>query len=223
MERSGLRTPDSLPALHGRLSNDKGHKNEHGQKELQESPLASFADHFRGNLAKVRDCLGYLQCLEQGYNLQRVVFSETVIMYLAAMCVEDGADNYTVQNLLRRQQKKELIKPITVVLSRAVCRDCDGKELTVRDCIRTLRNKYICHFDNFEDYDIYGNESVGEGKWNLEDRRAMFSLLFNGGHVDDLIAAIAAAVESAEERGLGEIVDGALRMAEDRAVLHEVK
>lgn len=209
------KSSESLPVLHGRFGKEKVCKNEQHIVELQESPLASFAQHFWRNAVKVRDCLNFLRRLEQTYSLQHDVFSETIIMYLAAMCADDDADNYTVQNFLKRQKKKELIKPISEILSRVVCRDCDGRELTVRDCIRTLRNKYICHFDNFEDYDIYGNEGIGEGKWTLDDRDMMFRLLFNdGGHINDLVVAVCNAVGRADQMGLQELCDGATKAPE---------
>lgn len=215
METIQSKPLELLPVLHGRFGKVKDCKNEQHQVEIQESPLASFAEHFRRNAAKVRDCMSFLRRLEQTYSLQRVVFSETIIMNLVAMCVDDDADNYTVQNFLKRQKKKELTKPISEILNRVVCQDCDGKELTVRDCMRTLRNKFICHFDNFEDYDIYGNEGVGDGKWTLDDRDMMFRLLFDDGdHINDLVVAVCNAVEQSDQKGIQELCEGAIQTAE---------
>ena len=224
METTQSKSSGSLPVLHGRFGKIECRKNEQRQVELQESPLAPFAEHFRRNAAKVHACLSFLRHLEQTYSLQHLVFSEVIVMHLAAMCADDIADNYTVQNFLKRQKKRKLIKPISEILSRVVCRDCDGRELTVRDCIKILRNKYICHFENFEDYDIYGNEGIGDGKWTLEDRDMMFRLLFDsGGHIYDLEAAVFNAVGRADQMGMQELYEGATRVAEKRAALRTKK
>ena len=63
-----------------------------------------------------------------------------------------------------------------------------------------MRNKFICHFDNFEDYDLTGKEGVGEGKWTLGDREVLFKLLITDTYnVDDLVAAISAVLERADQ------------------------
>ena len=108
-------------------------------------------------------------------SLDREVYAETVISQIAAICIENPKhdDNYTLQNCLRRLKKSDLVIPVEDVLGRILCVDCDGTKISVRDCIKTLRNKFVCHYDNFDDYDVSGNESTGDGKWTLSEGMAL--------------------------------------------------
>ena len=205
-----------LPQLHGRWGkcNLKGPPNNEG---LQETPFAPFERHFLKNFTQVQRCLAHLRNLIHTHELEYIVFAEIIIIKLAAMCVENPnhADNYTVQALLTRQKREYLVKPIQELLGRNICRDCDGKVLTFGMCLKVLRDKFLCHFDNFEDYDIFGNEGIGDGKWTLTDRDALLRLLFvDGKHIDDLVTTISGVLNDIVQEGSREIIEGALRMAE---------
>ncbi|MBO7684671.1 MAG: hypothetical protein J6T51_08110 [Kiritimatiellae bacterium] len=217
----------NIPVLHGRWAEPKNCKGGKTpvQIELQESPFAEFASHFRMNFTSVCSRLAYLHRLENDYRLQSLALMEVIITQIAAMCVEHErhSDNYTIQVLLKRQKKKELLESISAVLSRVICRDCDGKELNVGMGIKALRNKFICHFDNFEDYDISGKENVGDGKWTISDRNILMRLLFvEGGHINDLVSAISFALHTADQVGEREIVEGAVHSAEMHCGLCDV-
>ena len=160
-----------------------------------------------------------MNSLTRTYRLQYFAIAEAIVTQIAAMCVErpKPPDNYTIQVLLKRQKKDHLIERVKKILGQALCVDCDGHEMTMAMCIKVLRNKFICHYDNFEDYDIAGNEGVGEGKWTSEDRDTLFHVLFSAGSgpIFVLIEEISKTLDVASELGAREIVDEVKRHALD--------
>lgn len=190
-----------FPRLHGRWKFNKPQE-VRWQELPQEVSFGSFPTHFLMNFADIRKRLAYLRGMPDTSNLLYRVLAESIVTQIAAMCVENPRhkENYTIQGLLKRQKRFALERQINEVLDRILCLDCDGNELTVGMCIKALRNKFICHFDNFEDYDLTGKEGVGDGKWTLGDREALFKLLITDAHnVDDLVATISAVLESSDQ------------------------
>ena len=207
----------NLPRLHGRWKADKHDKpEENGSPEV---PFAEFAQHFWGNLNSVRERLAFLNSLNRTYRLQYLAIAEAIVTQIAAMCVEGPThpNNYTIQALLKRQKKDHLIERIKKILDQVLCADCDGQKMTMAMCIKVLRNKFICHYDNFENYDIAGNEGVGEGKWTPEDREALFHVLFScgSGPIPVLVDEVSKTLDIAAQLGAMEIVDGVERHALD--------
>ena len=190
-----------LLRLHGRWECNKPQE-VRWQELPQEVSFGSFPTHFLMNFVGIRERLAYLRGMPDTNNLLYRVLAESIVTQIAAMCVENPRhkENYTIQGLLKRQKRVALERQINEVLDRVLCLDCDGKKLTVEMCVKILRNKFICHFDNFEDYDLTGKEGVGEGKWTLGDREVLFKLLITDTYnVDDLVAAISAVLERADQ------------------------
>ena len=189
-----------LLRLHGRWKQEKPQEPKWPESQ-QEVSFGSFATHFKKNFAIASERLSYLHGVSNTYNLLHRALVDSIITQIAAMCVENPKhkENYTIQGLLKRQKYVTLEQQVNEILNKVICLDCDGKDLTVGMCLKALRNKFICHFDNFEDYDLTGNENVGEGKWTLEDREALVKLLFGDRYIDDLIAAISAVLERANQ------------------------
>ena len=168
----------------------------------QEVSFGSFPTHFKMNFASVCERLTCLRSMSDTRNLLYRALAESIITQISAMCIENPwhKENYTIQGLLKRQKRVALERQINEVLDRGLCLDCDGKALTVGMCIKTLRNKFICHFDNFEDYDLTGKEGVADGKWTLGDREVLLKLLITDTqNIDDLVATISTVLESADQ------------------------
>ena len=111
------------------------------------------------------------------------------------------------------QKKDHLIERVKKILDQVLCVDCDGHEMTMAMCIKTLRNKFICHYDNFEDYDIAGNEGVGDGKWTPDDRDVLFRVLFayENSPVSMLVNEMSKVMDVAAQQGVDEILDGLVK------------
>ena len=190
----------NLLRLHGRWK-DNVPQEPKWPESLQEVSFGSFPIHFKMNFASVCERLTYLRSMSDTRNLLCRALTESIITQIAAMCVENPRhkENYTIQGLLKRQKRVALEQQINEALNRVLCLDCDGNELTVGMCIKILRNKFICHFDNFEDYDLTGKEGVGDGKWTLADKEVLFKLLITDAqHIDDLVATISTILETAD-------------------------
>ena len=209
------------PRLHGRLG--KGSITSvkfKGGNELLEFPYAPFQEHFKSLIDNVISRVQRLHDLEQTNcnSLDREVYAETVISQIAAICIENPKhdDNYTLQNCLRRLKKSDLVIPVEDVLGRILCVDCDGTKISVRDCIKTLRNKFVCHYDNFDDYDVSGNESTGDGKWTLSDKHVIIDLLFprvSKGPIDELIMAMSTSLHTARQCVTTELLSATFKVA----------
>lgn len=212
--KTGETSPKKLPRLHGRW-NDTSHKR--CDDKLREFPFAPFVGHFQNNLDCICERLDHLRRLSHSYEIQYFALVEAIITQLAAMCVEypRNPNNYTIQALLHRQKKDDLITPVDEMLNHVLCLDCDGNELTLRMCLKVLRNKFICHFDNFEDYDLSGNENVGDGKWTLADKEVLMRLLFSQGYIDELVTAISMVMKTEQKIVSEEFIDDTVKRAKE--------
>jgi len=217
MESGDCAKVGNLPKLHGRWKACK--RDEVEVNGLQETPFADFANHFLANFSCASERLAFLASLIRNFRLQYYAIAESIVTQIAAMCVEGPrkSDSYTIQVLLKRQKKDYLINRIKEILDQVLCADCDGQAMTMAMCIKVLRNKFICHYDNFEDYDIAGNEGVGGGKWTLRDKDVLFRVLFanENSPICMLMDEVSKVLDVAMQLGVGEIVDGVKRHALD--------
>ena len=189
--------------------------------ELQETPFAPFASNFE--MVVNRLVLRYQRLKELVKNdtspmsVDLFTYQDVVLTSIAAICVEsESLENYTVKVYLRRQKHLELFDPILKVLERVICVDCDKKPITVAQGIKVLRDKFLCHLDNFEDYDMQGGTGLSKGKWTPGDRIVLGHLLLplvTVGPVDELVHLIVRAVKTATEIGAQELVRAALDKA----------
>ena len=197
-------------------------------EELQETPFAPFASNFE--MVVNRLVLRYQRLKElvkndtSPMNVDLFTYQDVVLTSIAAICVEsESLENYTVKVYLRRQKHPELFDPIRKVLERVICVDCDRKPITVAHGVKVLRDKFLCHLDNFEDYDMQGKEGLSKGKWTPGDRIVLGHLLLplvTDGPVDELVHLIVRAVNASTEIGTQELLrtafDKALEIAQGR-------
>ena len=177
--RNGV-PPDEI-VMEGRLS---GREQEQviREYELQETPFAPFAQNFEMSVYRLSDKYSRYKELQRHdvspHNIDLFTYRDSIFVDVAAMCTEnERRENYTIKVYLRRQNHIALYAPIEGILNRKICVDRDKTEITVAKAIKILRNKFICHFDNFEDYDMTGREGLSDGKWTPGDRIVLSELL----------------------------------------------
>ena len=100
-------------------------------------------------------------------------YFDIIIVQLRALCIESPnlTNNYTVQTALRRIGKVEYAERIDKMLEQQFmpCVDCKtGDPFTIRMALKTLADKFICHYDNFD-----GPNSDGWGLGLVIERHLM--------------------------------------------------
>jgi len=173
-------SPDEI-MMEGRLSS-REQESVVREYELQETPLAPFAQNFEMSVYRLTAKYSRYKELQRRdaspQSIDLFTYRDSIIVDVAAMCTEnEKRENYTIKVYLRRQKHIDLYAPIEEILNRKICVDCDKTEITVAKAIKILRNKFICHFDNFEDYDMTGREGLSDGKWTPGDRIVLSELL----------------------------------------------
>ena len=78
-----------------------------------------------------------------------ITYLDMIIVQLRAMCIESSnlKNNYTAQNLLRKVGKQDLAEKIDAMLNETFYA---GREYTIREALKRLADKLICHYDNFD-------------------------------------------------------------------------
>lgn len=164
--------------------------------ELQETPFAPFAQNFEMSVWRLTEKYSRYKELQKHddspRNIDLFTYRDSILVDVAAICTEsEKRENYTIKVYLRRQKHIDLYKPIEAILKREICVDCDKSEITISKAIKILRDKFICHFDNFEDYDMTGREGLSDGKWTPGDRIVLSELLLPAtervGPLDEII------------------------------------
>lgn len=204
-------TPDEI-VLDGRIKREAAlqDKDVCFEKHI-EAPFASFVAMF-GKKINLVECrlqrMLELQDVTVWRNLDWLTYRDMVIVQVAAMCVDRTAtehDGYTIQSLLRRMGQEHLIGGIDKVLNKNVAVDADHNDVTVRIALKTIRDKFLCHYDNHENYDLYGNDKEVLHRWSLTDMFVLEQLLLPPvigrptriGAVRELVLAIHQAFETA--------------------------
>jgi len=173
----------------------------HLEKRLQ-TPFATFVAAFEKKIDLV------VNRLQRMYELQNVTawrsldwltYRDMVIVQVAAMSVDVQANKrggYTIQSLLERIGQPQLIVELDKVLDKAIAVDAHHNTVSVRAALKIVRDKFLCHYDNHESYDLYGKDK--ETFWSLADMFVLEQLLlppvFNElgpiGAVRELVLAI---------------------------------
>ncbi len=88
-------------------------------------------------------------------NLDVGTYFDIIIVQLRALCLENSSNknNYTIQTLFRKFNKPEYADRIDAMLDQEflpASKKADNMPFTVRDALKTLADKFICHYDNFE-------------------------------------------------------------------------
>lgn len=78
-----------------------------------------------------------------------ITYLDMIIVQLRAMCIESSnlKNNYTAQNLLRKVGKQDLAEKIDAMLNETFYA---GRDYTIREALKKLADKLICHYDNFD-------------------------------------------------------------------------
>lgn len=78
-----------------------------------------------------------------------ITYLDMIIVQLRAMCIESSnlKNNYTAPNLLRKVGKQDLADKIDAMLNETFYA---GREYTIREALKKLADKLICHYDNFD-------------------------------------------------------------------------
>ena len=169
--------------LEGKQTND--HLAASNCVEHFESPFASFVDSFGQLLTLLDHKIERMRQFEamlidqQGVNcLDWLVYRESVVVQVAGMCVESNRNNtknYTIQAFLHRQGVEEVDTTLNQLLEHHLCVDGNREAVTTRTALKIVRDKFICHFDNIEPYDLHGN--VRSDSWSRGDMLVIMNLL----------------------------------------------
>ncbi|MBQ3289543.1 MAG: hypothetical protein IJH50_09065 [Kiritimatiellae bacterium] len=87
--------------------------------------------------------------------LSWVTYFELIVVQLRAIaCETQGATskkNFTVQGILTRLGEGELKKHFDQFMNTSIGRDRFGRQYSYRDAVKTLADKFICHYDNYDE------------------------------------------------------------------------
>ena len=77
-------------------------------------------------------------------------YIDMLIVQIRSFCLEKdslNSKNYTVQNLLNRLSSEELANNINNFLNRPLYDACEGEYRNIKNAIKFVSDKYICHHD----------------------------------------------------------------------------
>lgn len=116
--------------------------------------LFDYVDHFNihfGLLLRRYKRFGQINKLNNK-DIDVITYLDMIVVQLRAMCIErqNNSNNYTAQILLRKLGEFELAQKIDDMLAENFI---DG--LSIKNAIKTLADKFICHYDNFDGKDIH--------------------------------------------------------------------
>lgn len=127
------------------------------QGELRE--ISDFIRHFEINWNLFLKRYTRYKELEENATIDNFDYStyfDILVVQIRAMCIENELlkNNYTVQNVLRRIGEEKLAEKIDFELERPLSEifvdKSTGKPITLRNSIKMLADKFICHYDNFD-------------------------------------------------------------------------
>ena len=153
-----------------------------------ESPFAPFVLSFEQLLLLLKNKLNRMLQLEKLQQessevvcpLDWFIYRESIITQVAGMCVasnKDNKKNYTIQAFLYRQGEEDCCSAVENILEQSLCVDCNRNSINVRTALKIVRDKFICHFDNLEKYDLHGNIDRFSSNWSRGDMLVLLKLL----------------------------------------------
>lgn len=149
---------------------------------------AIFIKHFSTHVKLLLNRYVKYQQLEKVNNddIDVGTYFDIIIVQLRALCIESQnlEKNYTVQNALRKFGKNEYADRIDELLDEPFldAKDKEGNTFTTRKALKILADKFICHYDNFD------NNSEGWGMGLVIEKRLMNP--FNYPNLDSIVMGI---------------------------------
>ena len=165
--------------LEGKIGNPDEKRGSQNVPERIESPFAPYVDSFAQNINLLVQRIRRFN--ELGFShtdsLDCFTYQDMILVQTAAMCVEKRDGNYTIQSFLARQGKVEFCGKINEILDRVVCVDAVGASVNVWLALKILRDKFLCHLDNHEDYNLTEGKKGEVNAWTPGDRIILARLL----------------------------------------------
>lgn len=87
-------------------------------------------------------------------NIDIITYLDIIVVEIRAFCIESPnlKNNYTAQNILRIMGREDLAHTIDAMLDAPFFNH--RQEITTRIALKTLADKFICHYDSFDDDDF---------------------------------------------------------------------
>ena len=181
----------NLPVISGR--NSRNSPTSKAGSKFKEFTKAPFAVHFSQHLFCLRNRLRRLHWIEKHINNEDVsgawdedidVYKDMVLVGLRSLCAgEKEKSNYTIQAFTMRQVAADEgdRKHVCELLDAPVFLDADGKVVSLWEAIKILTDKTICHYENFEKYNLDGELNLEAATWEPEQIDQIKELIFKGG------------------------------------------
>ena len=87
--------------------------------------------------------------------LSWITYFELIVVQLRAIACETQSatskKNFTVQGILTRLGENELREQFNQFMNITIGRDRLGRQYSYRDAVKTLADKFICHYDNYDE------------------------------------------------------------------------
>ena len=120
---------------------------------MNERDFSTYIDHFNMHYKLLLRRYKRFKEIDDIRNadIDVITYLDIIIVQLRAMCIESPKlkRNYTAQNLLRLMKRDDLAQKIDDMLAEQFFSyrdDCD-----IREALKILADKYICHYDAIED------------------------------------------------------------------------
>ena len=129
---------------------------------MEEKELLQYIDHF--NIHYRLLLKRYKRFIEvndiSNTDIDVITYFDIIIVQLRAMCIESPnfKKNYTAQNPLRLMQRNDLATKIDDMLAEQFFSYMDNCD--IRKALKIMADKYICHYDSFEDDDLLWAEII---------------------------------------------------------------
>lgn len=114
--------------------------------------LAEFIEHFNIHYKLLLRRYARFKEIDSVYNtdIDLITYLDMIIVQLRAMCIESAnlRNNYTAQILLRKVGEDQMAEKLDAMLGEAFLEDI--MDLSIRNAIKFLADRFICHYDNFD-------------------------------------------------------------------------
>ena len=113
--------------------------------------LAEFIENFNVHYKLLLRRYARFKEIDDVFNtdIDVITYLDMIVVQLRAMCIESRhlKKNYTAQILLRNVGENELADRIDAMLEEPFIPESD---FTIREALKTLADRFICHYDNFD-------------------------------------------------------------------------
>lgn len=115
--------------------------------------LLDFIEHFNIHYRLLLKRYERFKEINDKYNadIDSATYFDLIIVQLRAMCIENPKyqKNYTAQNFLRMTGRSKQADAIDAMLNESIPLSLESN-ITIRIAVKTLADKIICHYDNFD-------------------------------------------------------------------------